>query len=394
MEPSSGRTRQKTVAVLGATGSIGSATLDLIASQPDQFRVTLLSASKNAEALAELALVHKPDHVVLMDEKGMKTLSERLNGTGIKVHHAMDALVALLAEDCDITVNGIGGIAGLTPSLAVVKRGGLIAMANKETLVAAGGMLMAEAERSGATILPADSEHNAIFQVWSEQHRNRIEAITLTASGGPFLDVEASRLAEVTPDEALRHPNWSMGRKITIDSATMMNKGLEVIEACVLFGLDEDKVEVLVHPQSVIHGMVSYSDGSTLAQLGTADMRVPLSYVLAWPDRMYRRAEPVCLSSLGRLDFMEVDDARFPAVNLSRQAWRQGGLAPCVLNAANEIAVESFLAGRVGFLDIVGVVDHILGSLEFGGEVTLDAVLSTDRLAKAAALTHIETRTR
>ena len=397
-------TQIKSIAVLGATGSIGLATLDLIGKNPEGYRVTLLAAGGDHKALAALAIKHRPRHVALMDGDAIAPLKQALLDANLTttIHHGMADLCALLKEEAaDITINAISGSDGLLPSLAVIQGGGVLALANKESLVAAGSVLMTEAKRHNTTILPIDSEHNAIFQLWDEAHTKTLTGISLTASGGALRDLAKDELAAATPAMALCHPNWQMGEKITIDSATLMNKGLEVIEACVLFGLDEAAVEVVVHRQSVIHGMLHYADGSTLAYLARADMRVPLSYVLAYPQRLAWEATAVDLLAVGRLDFEALDNRRFPAVELARAAWRAGGFAPTILNAANEVAVAGFLARRIGFLDIVGCVADVLekvpnsanaGGLDTG--IDIEAVLAvhahSTRVAEEWVSTHAQ----
>ncbi len=388
----------KKVNVLGATGSIGMSSLDLIAKYPDQFSVHILAAHNNADALADLAERFKPVHVVIMGADGYKRLKSRLADSGVAIHQGMDALLDLLMLDCDLTINGISGVAGLLPSLKVLEQGGTCAIANKESLVAAGAILMDTCRKYGGTILPTDSEHNAIFQVWSKPHHHAIKDITLTASGGPFLHATKAEIEAATLEQALRHPNWQMGRKISIDSATMMNKGLEVIEACVLFDLPEHKVNIVVHPQSIIHGLVNYADGSMLAQLGPADMRVPLSYVLAWPDRLPWAEQSIDLTAIGALDFMSLDHARFPAVGLARQAWNTGGLAPAILNAANEAAVAAFLDQKIGFTDIIAAIDYALSDMPAAlmtsalSDISLDHILAIDLETKTRISAWLEER--
>ncbi len=382
----------KTVNILGATGSIGTSVLDLIARYPDHYSVNILAAHTNIDALADLAERHHPAHVVLTGAEGYGQLKARLVDQDCHIHQGMDALLALLTEDCDLTVNGISGVAGLLPSLKVLEHGGTCAIANKESLVAAGAIVMDTCRTYGGTILPTDSEHNAIFQVWAHQHQQVINSITLTASGGPFLHASQQELAQATANQALRHPNWAMGKKISIDSATMMNKGLEVIEACVLFDLPEDKVKVVIHPQSIIHGLVNYADGSMLAQLGPADMRVPLSYILAWPDRLPWATDSIDLTAIGQFDFIALDHDRFPAVNLARQAWRSGGLAPTILNAANEVAVAAFLDHQISFKDIVASIDHALSAIPSESVNSLDDVLAMDIETKARITTWLKER--
>ncbi len=374
----------RTLALLGATGSVGSSTLDLVRSHDDQFRVTLLTAGRDSAGLAALALEFKPDHVGINDVSALKDLEERLSGTGIGIHGGPEAIAGLASQPADITLSAISGMAGLIPTMAAVRHGGVVAIANKEAIVTAGRFILEEAERSGATILPVDSEHNAIFQAWTEADHDNIEKITLTASGGPFWEYEQADMASVTPDQALRHPNWSMGEKVSIDSATMMNKGLEVIEAAVLFKLPERQIDVLVHKQSVIHGMVHYRDGSCLAQLGAADMRIPISHVLGWPGRLAWNPEVLDLAQMADLSFETPDDARFPCLELSRAASRQGGLAPTGLNAANEKAVKFFLDGAIEFLDINALNAHMMDSHDHPEADSLNAVLDHDLMIRAA----------
>jgi len=374
----------KTIALYGGTGSIGASTLDLVAKFPDRYRVSVLTGGKNAESLAALAMRFRPDHVGIADQSGYAELSERLNDTDITIHAGADALNDLTSVSSDLVVSAVTGTAGLMPTLKAVGQGRVVAIANKESLVTAGSIIKAAAEASGATILPIDSEHNAIFQAWTTDKRDEIDRITLTASGGPFWAMERESMADITPEQAVRHPNWSMGAKISVDSATMMNKGLEVIEAAVLFDLPEDRVDVLVHPSSVVHGMVHYRDGSTLAQMGPADMRVPISYAMAWPERLPWSDERLDLAALSDLQFLTPDHERFPCLELARQASRQGGLATTILNAANEMAVDYFLHHRIGFLDIADLTRHMLNIIDDSGKTDLDAILEKDRETRRA----------
>ena len=373
----------KTIALYGGTGSIGSSTLDLIAKFPDRYRLAVLTGGSNTEALAELALHFKPDHVGIADPDGYADLAERLAGSGIAISAGGDALNDLASIPVDLVVSAVTGTAGLMPTLTAVQQGRTVAIANKESLVTAGQIIKQAAAQSGATILPVDSEHNAIFQAWTTDHAEDIDHITLTASGGPFWD-HAMDLTAITPEQAIKHPNWSMGAKISVDSATMMNKGLEVIEAAVLFDLPEDRVHVLVHPQSVIHGMVHYRDGSVLAQLGPADMRVPISYAMAWPERLAWSAEPLDLAMMADLSFHRPDDARFPCLALAREALRQGGLATTVLNAANEMAVGYFLDRQIGFLDIARLTQDMLETVAIDDHNSLEAIIHKDAETRQA----------
>ena len=374
----------KTIALYGGTGSIGASTLDLVARFPDRYRINVLTGGKNIETLAVLAQRFQPDHVGIADESGYAELSERLKEINITIHAGADALNDLTTVDSDLLVSAVTGTAGLLPTLKAVEQGRVVAIANKESLVTAGAIIKSAAEASGATLLPIDSEHNAIFQAWTTTKRDEIDRITLTASGGPFWAMEMGAMAGITPEQAVRHPNWTMGAKISVDSATMMNKGLEVIEAAVLFDLPEDRVDVLVHPLSVVHGMVHYRDGSTLAQMGPADMRVPISYALAWPERLTWSDDRLDLAALSDLQFLTPDHDRFPCLELARQASRQGGLAPTILNAANEMAVDYFLNHRIGFLDIADLTRHILDLIDVSGQADLEAILEKDRETRLA----------
>ena len=375
----------KTIALYGGTGSIGSSTLDLIAKFPDRYRLAVLTGGSNTETLAELALHFKPDHVGLADPNGYADLAERLSGSGIAISVGPDALNDLATIPVDLVVSAVTGTAGLMPTLKAVEAGQTVAIANKESLVTAGAIIKQAAAASGATILPIDSEHNAIFQVWMADQADAIDHITLTASGGPFWGMDAAAMVAITPEQAVKHPNWSMGAKISVDSATMMNKGLEVIEAAVLFDLPEDRVRVLVHPQSIVHGMVHYRDGSVLAQMGPADMRVPISYAMAWPDRLSWPSEHLDLAALADLSFQQPDDTRFPCLKLARDASRHGGLATTVLNAANEMAVDSFLHHRIGFLDIARLVQDMLETVSIEDHNSLEAIIEKDAETRQAS---------
>ena len=374
---------RKSIAIFGATGSIGSSVLDLISKFPDQFYAHILTAGRDAEALANLARHFKAKHVGLADEAGYALLKERLEGTDTQIHIGQKAIADLAGVKTDLMISAITGIAGLMPTLEAVKSGHVVAIANKESLVTAGHVIMSAAAEYGATILPIDSEHNAIFQAWTSARSEEVNSITLTASGGPFLNTPLNEFSAITPTQAVQHPNWSMGAKVSVDSATMMNKGLEVIEASVLFNLPEDQVKTLIHPTSVIHGMVHYKDGSTLAQLGAADMRVPISYAMSWPERLNWSDVPLNLADLAGLEFSEPEPERFPCLELARQAIRTGNLATTILNAANEMAVEYFLKGEIKFLDIAALNNHMLNHIEGSSHIELDDILSKDREVRA-----------
>ncbi|MEZ5839618.1 MAG: 1-deoxy-D-xylulose-5-phosphate reductoisomerase [Hyphomicrobiales bacterium] len=350
--------------VLGATGSIGASTLDLVKREPDRFVVENVTANRNAADLASEAVALGARRAVVADPAAYGELKERLAGTGIEVAAGAEALVEIAAEPVDLVVAGIIGAAGLPPAMAAIEAGSAVALANKESLVCAGGLFMARARACGATVLPVDSEHNAIFQVFEAERAERIEKVILTASGGPFRTFTRERMTTVTPAEALRHPNWKMGAKITIDSSTLMNKGFEVIEAFHLFPVTADQLDVLVHPQSIVHGLVSYSDGSVLAQLGSPDMRTPISYCLNWPARGPAPSARLDLAAIGQLTFEAPDMERFPALGLALAALRRGTAATNVLNAANEIAVAAFLEGRLPYFGIPALCEETLSRLE------------------------------
>jgi len=373
----------RSVTVLGSTGSVGRSTVDLLKRNPDAFDVRVLTANRNVELLAEQARGLKAATAVVADESRYGDLKSALAGSGIEVAAGRQALVEAAAIPVDWTMAAIVGARGLEPTLASIDNGGIIAVANKECLVCAGELITARLDRTGATLLPVDSEHNAIFQVFQRDHT--VRRIVLTASGGPFRAADRSVMAAATPAEAVAHPVWSMGAKISVDSATMMNKGLEIIEASYLFGLSEDAIDVLVHPQSVIHSMVEYADGSVLAQLGTPDMRIPIAYTLAWPKRMATPAETLDLAAIASLTFEAPDAVRFPCLDLARSALRTGGSAPAILNAANEVAVEAFLRGRIGFLDIAAVNDNVQSALGAPSATGLADILGIDADARRHA---------
>jgi len=375
----------RSISILGATGSIGASTLDLVRRQPGQWRVVALTANGNAAELARLAREFRPEVAVLGNEARLPELREALAGTDIESAGGTAALVEAAARSADLTIAGIVGCAGLAPTMAAIERGGVVGLANKEALVSAGEVMTAAVARHGATLLPVDSEHNAIFQCLAGGKLADVRMITLTASGGPFRDWPADALARATPAEAVRHPNWDMGAKISVDSATMMNKGLELIEAHHLFPVGLDRLRIIVHPQSLVHSMVEYRDGSTLAQLGPSDMRVPIASVLAWPGRMDTPCAPLDLAAAGALTFRAPDEERFPATRLCRQAAEAGGAAPAVLNAANEVAVAAFLAGEIAFPRIAAHVEGVMNAFAPPAPACLDDVLAIDREARARA---------
>ena len=375
----------RTLTVLGATGSIGASTLDLLRRNRDEWRVIALTANGNVDALASLAREFAIEIAVVADERKLPALREALAGTGIETAGGAQALVEAAQRGADMTIAAIVGCAGLAPTMAAIEQGGLIGLANKEALVSAGEVMTAAVSRHGATLLPVDSEHNAIFQCLQGNRASHVRSITLTASGGPFRDWPHERLALATPAQAVKHPNWDMGAKISVDSATMFNKGLELIEAYHLFPVTLDKLRIVVHPQSVVHSMVEYRDGSTLAQLGPSDMRVPIASVLAWPERMDSPCAPLDLAAIGELTFRAPDETRFPATRLAREAAEAGGAIPAVLNAANEIAVDAFLRGQIGFTRIAAQVEHVLETYVPTSPVSLDDVLAVDSEARIRA---------
>lgn len=347
---------QRTVTVLGATGSIGASTIDLLKREPERFRVEALTANRNAKELARLARELGARLAVVGDPAAYAELKEALAGTNIASAAGPEALVEAALYPADWVMASIAGATGLQATMAAVERGAIVALANKECLVCAGGLFMRRAAATGATVLPVDSEHNALFQALGAGRRRDLKRVILTASGGPFRTWTREAIAAATPEQALKHPNWSMGPKVTIDSASLMNKGLELIEAYHLFALKHDEVDALVHPQSVIHGMVEFIDGSVVAQLGCPDMRIPIAHCLAWPERIHGPAKRLDLAEIGSLTFEAPDFDRFPALGLAKQALAAGGGAPTVLNAANEVAVAEFLDRRLPFMGIPALV--------------------------------------
>lgn len=379
------------IAILGATGSIGASTLAVTALHSEHYRIVALTAQRDADAMLELCARHRPQVVAMADPGAAAALRRALPDRGIEVLSGPEGLVAAAAwPGADIVVAAIVGAAGLSPTLAAVHAGRRLLLANKEALVMAGALFMAAVRKGGAMLVPIDSEQNAIFQCLGGDYRcgeppAGVRRIVLTASGGPFRTTPAAALESVTPEAACAHPNWRMGRKISVDSATLMNKGLEVIEAAWLFALDAARVDVLVHPQSVVHSLVEYADGSLLAQLGVADMRVPIAQALAWPQRIESGAPSLDLAQVARLDFEPPDRGRFPALDLAYQALRAGGLAGTVLNAANEVAVQAFLDRRIGFPRIAAVVADTLERTSGGAAGSLEAVLAADADARRVA---------
>ena len=378
----------RTITVLGSTGSVGTQTLSLLGDRA-RFAVKALVAGRNAALLAEQARAHGAEWAVIADETQYETLRDALAGSGVRVAAGAAAVVEAASIAVDWTMAAITGAVGLSATLAAIRASRAVALANKEALVCAGDVMLAAVAAAATTLLPVDSEHNAIFQALADGNRAHLEKIVLTASGGPFRTASRAEMAAATPEAALRHPVWSMGAKISIDSATLMNKGLEVIEAARLFALDEARIEVLVHPQSVVHGMACFADGSVVAQLGSPDMRVPIAHALAWPQRMMTSAPRLDLAAIARLDFAPPDDARFPALALARAALREGGGAPTLLNAANEVAVAAFLDRRIGFLAIADTVARVMDRLGAPPAADLDAVRALDAEGRRLAATLI-----
>ena len=373
------------VTILGSTGSIGQSTVDLLLRNPDGFEVEALTAYRNPLRLAEQARALRARFAAIADSSHYPALKAALSGTGIEAACGADALTEAALRQADWVMAGIVGAAGLAPTLAAIRRGAIIALANKEVLVCAGSLVMQEVARCGATLLPVDSEHNAIWQCFDFARIDAVEKIILTASGGPFRERSLEEMREVTPAQAVAHPNWRMGAKISVDSATMMNKGLELIEAHHLFRLPCERIDIVVHPQSIVHSAVAYRDGSVLAQLGSPDMRTPIAYALAWPGRIETPAKRLDLPAIGRLTFEPPDERRFPALRVAREALMRGGGCPTVLNAANEMAVRGFLDGRIGFLDIVETVERTIETIPQGPLESLDDVYNFDKMAREVA---------
>jgi 1-deoxy-D-xylulose-5-phosphate reductoisomerase len=378
------------LSLFGATGSVGKSTLDLVRRDAGSWHLAVLTAHSDVDALAVLAREFRPDLVVIADESQYDALQAALAGSGLTLAAGAEALVDAARLPTDLVLAAIVGCAGLAPTMAALEMGYDVALANKESLVSAGALMMAAAQSSGSTILPVDSEHNAIFQCLAGSSMSEVRRIILTASGGPFRTMSAADMAHVTPNQAVAHPNWSMGAKISVDSATMMNKGLELIEAHHLFPVGLDRIEILVHPQSVIHSLVEFCDRSTLAQLGSPDMRIPIASALAWPKRMATPCAPLDLTTIGRLDFEAPDEVRFPATALCRAAITEGGARPAQLNAANEVAVAAFLAGRIAFSDIIDTVRHVLDASAPAAPSMLQDIFSVDAASRSAAQNFID----
>lgn len=377
--------KRKSITVLGSTGSVGCSTIDLISREPEKFAVEALTGHTNVDLLAEQAIATNAQVAVIADAARYSDLKSALSGSNTEAAAGYDALLEAANRPSDIVIAAIVGAAGLAPTLEAAKRGALVGLANKECLVSAGGFFCQEVQKANAVLIPIDSEHSAIHQVFDFDRPERVERIVLTASGGPFRERTREQMQNVTPAEAVSHPNWSMGNKISVDSATMMNKGLELIEAFYLFPVDADQIDVLVHPQSVIHSMVDYVDGSVLAQLGAPDMRTPIAFALAWPDRMRTPSPRLRLEEIATLTFQSPDTDRFPALRLARRSLEEGRSAPTILNAANEVAVEAFLSEKIGFLDIPTIVEETLDGMELEELGSISDVIEMDLAARRTA---------
>jgi len=380
------------VSILGSTGSVGQSTVDLLSRNREDFTVEALTANNNAKLLAEQARALGARFAAVAEPGEYDVLKDALAGTGIEIGSGRAALVEAAERPADWMMAGIVGAAGLEPTLAAIRKGRIVAFANKEVLVCAGSLFMREVLAHGATLLPVDSEHNAIWQCFDFERVHGIEKITLTCSGGPFRERSLAEMRDMTPEQAVAHPTWRMGAKISVDSATLMNKGLELIEAHQLFQLDPARIDIVVHPQSIVHGLVTYRDGSVLAHLGSPDMRTPIAYALGWPDRTPAPTKRLDLAEIGRLTFEAPDPERFPALRLAREALTRAG-GPTVLNAANETAVHAFLGGQIGFLDIAATVERTLEQLPGGNLDSLEDVYDLDKAARATAAQIVAKRT-
>ncbi|MBN2397447.1 MAG: 1-deoxy-D-xylulose-5-phosphate reductoisomerase [Deltaproteobacteria bacterium] len=381
----------KTLSILGSTGSIGVSTLGIVAGSPSRFKVLALSAGKNLALLKSQIEQFRPEVISVIDEDHARRLRDMLGSAAVEILSGGAGCARVAShEGVDMVVSAMAGAAGLSPTITAIDAGKDIALANKETMVMAGKLVMDRAASRGVKILPVDSEHSAVFQCLAGHNREEVRRLILTASGGPFLTLPLERFADVRLEDALRHPNWEMGRKVTIDSATMMNKGLEIMEAMWLFGIDRERIDVCIHPQSIVHSMVEYVDGSVVAQMGVPDMKGPISYALAYPERVPEAIPSLDLCDVGTLEFLPPDPARFPALDLAYEAAGRGGTAPAVLNAANEVAVEAFAGGKIGFRGITLLVEDVLASHQPKDIGSIADVFAADRWARARALETIE----
>ena len=381
---------KRRIAILGSTGSIGTQALDVISRYPDKFEVEVLTAGDNLDLLTSQARKFLPHSVVIGNSKHYRQLKENLRDTKINVHAGNEAIEQVIAgSDIDVVVAAIVGYSGLKPTISAVKAGKKIALANKETLVVAGELISKMVRKSGSRIIPVDSEHSAIFQCLSGEENNPVERITLTASGGPFLNMSVTKLKSVRPDDALKHPNWNMGDKVTIDSASMMNKGLEVIEAKWLFDLEPEQIRVIIHPQSIIHSFVHFTDGSVKAQLGIPDMRIPILYALSYPNRFTSDLPRLDLTDYPALTFSEPDLKKFRNLSLAYYALKEGGNMPCILNAANEIAVRAFLSEKIGFMQMPDILENTMSNVQYEPAPDLDVLETSDKNAREATINYI-----
>tara|TARA_B100000029_G_C17562338_1_gene953818 strand:+ start:239 stop:1399 length:1161 start_codon:yes stop_codon:yes gene_type:complete len=376
---------KKKVTIFGSTGSIGASTLDIINDHPDKYEIVGLSINNNYEKLLEQVKIYKPKVVSIKNEQSYKKFKELNKSNDLKILNGMDSYGEILDNDTDIVVAAITGSAGLLPVIAAIKRGITIALANKESLVCSGSLITSLAKKNKSLILPVDSEHNAIYQVLDIKNKSKISKLILTASGGPFLNKKINELNDITPEEAVKHPNWSMGKKISVDSATMMNKGLELIEAHYLFDMPDDKIEIIVHPESIVHSCVEYTDGSILSQMGNPDMRTPISFALAYPNRISTSVDRLQLSSIDKLTFFEPDFKKFPCLELAYSSLKIKKSAPTILNASNEIAVDAFLKNQISFLSIAKIVEKTLNKASISKINSIKDVIEIDEEARKLA---------
>ncbi|MDA0902201.1 MAG: 1-deoxy-D-xylulose-5-phosphate reductoisomerase [Proteobacteria bacterium] len=373
----------KSITICGSTGSIGKSTIDVISNSPDSYKVVALTANKEVGSLIKQARILQPNYAVIADEKLYEQLKEGLADLkSVEVMAGFEAINQVASIKCDIFISAIVGMAALMPTVNAIRTGSNIGLANKECLVSAGDVILEEANKYGVKLIPIDSEHNAIFQIFENDHLQFIDNITLTASGGPFFKSSIEEMRHITKEQAVKHPKWSMGAKISVDSATMMNKGLEMIEAYRLFPIEKSQINVVIHPQSIIHGLVDYKDGSTLAMMSIPDMKVPISYAIAYPRRIEIAHEKLNLAKVGKLEFFEPDEQKFPALKLAKQVLETGGNAPTIFNAANEIAVDRFLKGQIAFSDITKIVVEVLESLPYSPASSLDEVIECDQKSR------------
>mgnify|MGYP002784368044 CR=1 FL=1 len=381
---------RKKISILGATGTIGKNTIDIIEQHPEKYEIQALTAGQNVDEIISIARKLKPKFVAIQDESQYSKLKSALQNKNIDVGAGAGAIIEAAQIDCDLLMSGIVGVAALEPTIAAIKNGTNVALANKECLVCAGKIIVEEATKHNVQILPVDSEHNSLFQTFDFANPERIKKITLTASGGPFHKISLNEMQNISPEQAVRHPNWNMGAKISIDSATMMNKGLEVIEAYHLFPIEKDQIDVVIHPESVVHSLISYIDGAVVAGLSNPDMKVPIAFALGWPERIPTSTKNLDLTEIGKLTFEKVDNQKFPALNLAKLALAADGSAPTILNAANEIAVQSFLERKIQFLDIVKLVENALQDIPHTKADSIEEILNIDKQTREFCLSFIK----